>query len=527
MKLTLKLTFIYFKEQLFGMFGGLSKKSRSKSLAGMMLLLAILAAVLTYSLYNMADTFNKIGRPETILILGLLLATFMAFMITINDTQGTMYKSRDYDMLTSLPIRSASIITAKYLSTYLVSTLYYCLVALPTFIVFFIFNKVTAFGVILGILSIVFMPALGQLVSCMIGWLVNIISSKMKNKNIVRTLLSVVLAVGLAVFMSLSNNNMLGTFFSDGTPLWFNIIFSNIYFLFKSITSQSFLYYLAAIGVSVGYIVLGILLISIGYKKINSSLNTTVKGKAKPITYSQKSAFAGLFNKEVATLFNSPVYCVNALMGIIMSVVIMVMSITMYYQIAAIPEVANVMTAMMAFGCAMCAGIAPTTAVSVSMEGTKLQTLKSLPVKYTDIMFAKCALNLSLSVPVLVVCAIIFGSVIKIGVPLTILIILYLIVSSVAQTVLGLLLNLKFPRLNWTSETQAAKSGASMLTTMALDMLLTLAPMVIFFVMYFNLPWVTITGFIGVSLGLQAIYAITLVILLFKKGESIYNQIQV
>ncbi len=528
MSKTLKLTFIYFKEQLYGLMGGLSKKAKTKTLPAILALLLFLCSAIGFSLYNIARTLDLVNMAQNILIVGMLMAMLMSLMVTLNDTGGTMYKSKDYDMLTSLPLSSVSIITAKYLSTYLISMLYFMLGALPTFVIYYIYVGVNAFSLILGLLSILFMPAFTQLFSCLLGWLVNVLSAKARNKNIVRAVISIILAVGLATFISLANSNIFTSIFAFGTPTWFKFIFSNIYFLFKSITTSNFLYYLAALGVSLGFIVLGILVISIGYKKINSLLFTTnIKGKAKAITYEPKTVYKNLLKKEFVAFFSSPVYCVNGLMGLIMSVVIMVMSITMYYQIGTIPEVANVFTAMMVFGVAMCTGIAPTTSVSVSMEGSKLQTLKSLPIKFNLVAKAKCVLNLILSVPIMIICTIIFSCVIKVDWLVAIVILVYLIVSTISQTVLGLLLNLKFPRLNWTSETQAAKSGASMFLTMFIDMFLSLLPMVLYFVLYFNYAWITLFGYFAICLTIQIIYMFTLIIVFHNKGEQIYNNIQV
>jgi len=140
MKQTLKLTGIYFKETLFGLFGGSEKKVSKKTLPLIFLLFAVLIVGIGFNLYNMADIMNKISQVKNIIIMGLLMAVFIALMITLNDTQGTMYKSKDYDMLMSLPLKSVSIITAKYLSIYMISVLFTTAISLPTFVVYFIYH---------------------------------------------------------------------------------------------------------------------------------------------------------------------------------------------------------------------------------------------------------------------------------------------------------------------------------------------------------------------------------------------------
>lgn len=527
MKPTLKLTGIYFKEMLLNLMGSSNKKSKS-TLPLLVLLCLFIAGAIGYSLYNMASTLSMVGMAKNVLILGLLMSVFMSLMITLNDTQGTMYKSRDYDMLMSLPLRNVSIIFAKYMSTYLVSMVYYALIAIPTFIVYFIFEGVSALGIIFGLLSILFMPAFSQFISCCLGWLVNLITSRMRNKNIMRAILSLIMALGIALFMSFANSDIFNGLFSSGLPLWFQIVFSHICFLFSAVTNNSILYFLACLGVSVGFILLGVLVISIGYKRINTNLlSTRVRGKTKPIVYKEGSVFASLYKKEASTFFNSPVYCVNGLIGNIMVVVVVIISITTYNPIKDFVGAVPLFVAIAMFGMAMCTGIAPTTSVSISMEGSKFQNLKALPIKFKDIMWSKILFNLTLALPVVIISTIVFACFVPMGWWVLVLALAYIIVTVMAQTALGLLLNLRFPRLNWTSETQAAKGGLSMFLTMILDLVISIAPMVVFIALMVNMVEVSIVLFMGIVLIISLAFAIVIFSVLITQGEKIFKKIQV
>lgn len=531
MKKTLKLTGIYFKETLFGLFGSSGKRVNKKAVPLMFLLFAVLIAAIGFNLYNMADMMNQTSQVQNIIIMGLLMSVFIALMITLNDTQGTMYRSKDYDMLTSLPLKSISIITAKYLSIYIISVLFTTAIALPTFVVYFIFTGVTAHGIIYGLISLVFLPAFAQLICCFLGWLVSLATSKMRNKNIMRSIFSLILAVGLAVFISLANNELMGNLFINGIPLWFKIVFSNIYFLFMAVTTGNFLYFLIFIGISILFIALGVLVVSIGFKKINSSLmSTRVKVKAKPITYTTKSAYGNLLYKESQTFFNSPVYFVNGLIGYIMCFVITAITLVTANQIGGfLPRemVITIMAPMQIFCVAMCTGIAPTTSVSISMEGTRFQQLKSLPIKFKDIILSKFSLNLFFAIPSVVLSTIIFALVIKLDFVITILSLVYVSLSVISQTLLGLVLNLKFPKLNWSSETQAVKGGASMLLTMFINMIIAILPMVIYLVLNFNEIAFNLNILIGICSAVEALLAVTLILILKFKGEKMFNNIQV
>ncbi len=528
MKQTIKLSLIYFKEQIYNLFKGFSKKAKAKSLPIILLLFLLITFSIGYSLYNIAESLSMLGMSQNIIIIGLFMAFFMSLMITLTDTQGVMYNSKDYDMLMSLPLKNLTIITAKYVGSYLTSMLYYSVIALPTLVVYFIFNNFTALALIFGFLSVLFMPAFSQFLTSVLGFLVNAISSKMKNKNIFRSIFSLICAVGLAVMISLSNSSIFENLFSTGFPLWFKIVFSNIYFLFMAITTSSFINFIYAFLVCLLFIILGITVILIGYKKINTALMITkVKGKPAPIVYKESNTYKMLLKKEFSTVFNSPVYCVNCLVGCIMCIVSTIVTLVVFSQFEYDPIVADIFCGIMAFCVAMCLGIAPSTSVSVSMEGSKLQILKSLPIKFKSIVLSKCSTNLILSIPSIIISVLIFGIVAKISFLTIMLIFVYLLLASFCHTMLGLLLNLKFPRLNWSSETQAVKNGVSMLLTMILDMLISIVPMIIFLVWYSHCDYLTFTIFIPIIIALQLIYAISLMLILNKKGEQIFNNISI
>lgn len=528
MKKTCKLVKIYFKELLYSLLGSSNKKSGAKSLTALFVIFAFVALALGYSLYNIAETLALFSMEKNVLIIGLFMAVFMSLMVTLNDAQGSMYKSNDYDLLASLPIKTTSIITAKYLSTYFVSILYFSIIAIPTYIVYFCFAKVTVLGIIFGVLSLFFIPAFSELISCLLGWFVTIITSRMKNKNIVRAIISTIFAVGLAVFISLANNNFFTNIFSGGFPLWFKIVFASIHFLFIAVSECSVAYFFASLAVSFAFVVLGVLVVSIGYKKINTSLMVTkVKTKSKPLTFGEVSVYKSMLKKEAATFFNSPVYCVNGLIGVIMTIVVTIITVMTSKTLVGVPEAVSIMASVEFFCMAMCTGIAPTTSVSISMEGTKFQQLKSLPVKFKDIAASKISLNLIIAIPVTVASAIVFCILVSAGPLVSIFGILYLICAIYSETVLGLILNLKFPRLNWSSETQAAKSGLSLFLTMFLNMLISILPMVLFIILSVSLQAVNFTLYLGLCAAFEFIVNVVLTTILCKIGEKLLKNIQV
>ncbi len=528
MKQTLNLIKVFFKETLMGMMGGISKKGGKSVLIFFAVIFTLIMSSLGYTFYNMAGFLNSMGFAKNILLIGFIAGLIVSVMITLTDTQGAVYKSQDYEMLASLPIRKFNIIVAKYLSVYLISLMYFTAFVLPAIVVYYFYCGVTAYGIIYLLIGLLLAPTFSQFLNCLISWLVNVLSSKMKNKTIMRTVTTLIFTLIVAVLVYLINSDMLSVMFATEMPLWFKIVFSNVYFLSIAVNTGNFLWFLVFLVLSITFFVFGVLVIMIGYQKINTLLKTSKnRKKQKQFIFKEKPVFSDLLKKEFSTLLNCTVYCINCLMGPIMTVVATVVCVVLYNSLGELPKelIITIVTPIFVFGCCMCLGIAPTTSASISMEGSKFQNLKSLPISFKQIAWSKICVNLILSLPVAFVCGLVFVCIVPVGIPCAFLIIIYQLLAVVLYTVLGLLLNLRFPRLKWSNETQAAKQGASMLLTMFIDMFISIIPMVLFFILTTNIENFTFLPFIGGFVGLMLVLTIAVILLFVFKGKKLYEKI--
>ena len=148
-----------------------------------------------------------------------------------------------------------------------------------------------------------------------------------------------------------------------------------------------------------------------------------------------------------------------------------------------------------------------------------------MPVKFNQLATSKILFNILLNLPCLLVGEIGFCMLIKPGVLASVLIIAFSIVYLLMRSGLGLIMNLRFPKLNWTNGAQASKQGLSLLITMFIDMLLCIVPMVLFFVLLQQLPNFNMTLFIGLSTIPVLIAAVVVYILLGSIGNKMYQKI--
>ena len=114
MKNTISLAFIYFKQTLSQMFRT-KKKGFSNGITAFVIFIIVMLAM-AFSYLGTAEQFSEIGHPEYVIVIGLIFSAFLVLMMTVYDSQNQYYKNKDYDLLASMPIKTWSIITAKYLS---------------------------------------------------------------------------------------------------------------------------------------------------------------------------------------------------------------------------------------------------------------------------------------------------------------------------------------------------------------------------------------------------------------------------
>ena len=120
-------------------------------------------------------------------------------------------------------------------------------------------------------------------------------------------------------------------------------------------------------------------------------------------------------------------------------------------------------------------GISCTTNSSISLEGNRLWILKSLPIDPKDIFKGKIITNLIITIPASIISNIIFYIGLKFEVKYLIFNLIISVVFSIISAVLGLIINLYFPKMDWTNPTTVVKQSASVMINILGILILVLA----------------------------------------------------
>ena len=170
------------------------KMSKTK-MASYIIVYTVLFAIVAVVFFSMANIFCKPFLQVVLdwlyfVIMGMVAITF-GVMGRVVNTYASLDQAKDNYLLMSLPIPALYILLIRVAGVYIVGLFYQLLVMIPTAIVYF-FNADITVERIIGCIVITIMNSLFLLaMSCILGWIVAEVSSRLKFKNLVTVIVSV------------------------------------------------------------------------------------------------------------------------------------------------------------------------------------------------------------------------------------------------------------------------------------------------------------------------------------------------
>ncbi len=444
-----------------------------------------------------------------------LLTFSLVFVFSIFETKGMLFECRDNELLLSMPIRVIDIVLSRVFAVLTVNYLEAFVLMLPATVVFAIKGG-ALMGVFGSLLVTLLLPLLATALATGVGYVVALLSKRFKNNILV----SLLLYLGFfAVYFFLYGKLMNGMTALETDPDGAIERLISTLGIAKGIGMASMLSPLPfSIMVLTVFAVSGTVLFLIvkNYADIITKSDKTIKTEyVKRESRTQRPVIA-LSKKEISRFFSSVTYIMNGGIGFIMQIILLIAVFTRRSNLA---EVEAMFSEMLGFNAE---GLLPTaltgasvlmlamgmimSASSLSLEGSSLWILASSPIKTYEIIIAKMMPELLISTAASVVATVIIAVTVSASLPVALLIFLIHIVASFLFSMLGITMNIIFPKFYFESESQVIKqsvaSGISLLAAMILGVAAT-------------------AGGIFVSLKLGAIFALAAVLGLFAILASV------
>ncbi len=407
----------------------------------------------------------KYGLEKYVLPLVYFVCSFSIFYSTIYRAKSYLFNSEDN--IFAMPIKPSTILTSRIIVLTLISYIVTTIIFVPAFITYGVTLKLGITYYLLAFVSYLFMPLLPTILGCIFGYIIGYLTSKVKSKKIFETILTY-LAVLLIMYVSF-NIQSLALKFVNNVEL-VNKILSSIGFIINSfmevISNGSikdlFIYIIA----NVASAWLFVFIFKNSYVKIVQNLKVeNAKSNYIEKEHTQKGVLTTLILKELKMYFSIPIYILNTSFGVVL--IFFASIATMFYDKDVLFKMMEIDVGMMpiylllipvvAFSIAM----SNTAACSISIEGKNFWILKTMPIKVKDIFLSKIVVNMLIVLPVMILSIILFGISFKMTILQTLIVILLAVFSNITCSMFGIIINLKYPRLDFVSYTQVVKQSLS------------------------------------------------------------------
>ncbi len=505
-----------------------SKAKKTAGFGGIALMLLIIGGAMVFFGYTyskiFAMTLSPVGEIDKLIPLMIAIASLIAFMFSFYAVGSTLFGFKDYDMLMSMPLKPREIVLSKFCVLY-VSELFFSLtIVIPSLFVYFSQSAFDIIKVVSTVVMCFFAPLLPLAISCVVGVLVYYISSRFRKKNIIQIILLFLVMIGVMGFSFISG-------FSSEDPAQMQDtlgVLSKVYFIFpwalKAFTETIWL--LTFVVANILPIILVIAFICLFYKKLNTifTAKRTLKN-FKLKEYKTIGIRKTLFNKEMKRVFSSPIYALNCLLGSIMALITSIAYAILFNVLSKnfgseISELFSMFNGIIpALFCFMFL-LAPTTSCAISMEGRAFWVIKTAPVSYKQVLNSKLAVNAVFSTAVAFVCSLIIGISARFGSLGTGLLVFCALGISSFGGVFGLLMNLRFPKLDWTNENQPVKQSLPVFLCVLVAMFSSAIIIVMF--IYVNL---STNALLAIYASFFVLLTVGLYIVLYKFGDKMFNKL--
>ena len=420
-----------------------------------------------------------------------LVAFALCFIGSVFTTQTQIYDAKDNELLLSMPIPARYILASRMIMLLGLNYLYEAFVVIPAVVIYCLVGSVSAVGILICAIGFLLLPFLVMTCSCIIGWLVALITSRMKNKTIITMVLSLAF-LGAYFYIYSQMSRYMQTIIENLQDIAEGVkkAFYPFYQLGISIANQDFLSLLL-------FAVCALVPFALIYALLSKSfigMATRKRGTAR-IVYREKqlkesSPKGALIRKELKHFTSNAMYMMNAALGVVFlvfgAVALLVKQEMILEELGKIDEIKGYLIPVLAIGISSISVMNFISAPSISLEGKNLWIAQSIPVKAMDILMAKVDMHLLVCIPPVLFACTASALVMKPDALGLILLFLLPILFTIFSAVFGLVLNLKFPKFNWVNETVAVKQSMSGILTMFGSMAMVFLPVILYFVVFIN-----------------------------------------
>ncbi len=515
---------VLLKKQLFEIFRSYfydAKKNKPRSKAStvslivlyVLLMVGVIGGMFTLFSIGLCAPLHEAGLDWLYFTLFALVGVLMGVFGSVFNTFSGLYQAKDNDLLLSLPIPVRAILASRLLGVYLMGLMFSGVILLPCVIVYWAVGVLTAATVLGGIALILAVSLLVLVLSCLLGWVVAKIHSKLKRKNLLTTLIALAFfalyymvcfrAKELIEQLMLHLNEVGAAIRGSAYPLY----------LMGRMGAGDWLAIAFVMAVTLALCALTYLVLSRTFIGIATASGTTAKAEYREKAVKAAGASSALLRKEFGRFTSSPNYMLNCALGTVMLAMmgglLLVKAgglLPVVYEIAG-GEAPGFLAVMLCAALCLIGSMNDMTASSVSLEGKNLWLAQSLPVTAWQLLRAKLLVQLLVTGIPMAVTSVLVLLAIRPALQEAVLLVVLPLLFVWLSAEFGLLMDLKRPNLVWTNEITVIKQRITVLLVMLAGWLYAAAIAALYFVVgadmgaaWYLLAWSVLTAALAVLL---------------------------
>ncbi|MBQ6476841.1 MAG: hypothetical protein IJI43_00140 [Bacilli bacterium] len=507
-------------------------------------LIIVLSLVIMFTMWTYGNIILEVMAPlhleHVVLSLAVFVTSFMTIIEGIYKSGPILFNCKDDQLLLSLPIKRGTVLFVRILKFYIFELLFNSLFLVPLMLSYVGWAKNIDWTFFLsGIVMVILLPVIPIVISCIIGSISIGISSRFKYKNLVQIIISMIFLSG-TMYLSLNTERVLNYLSNHADNV--NSIITKIYYpagvYGKLVTNFNIMDLLVFILINIVLSVLTIFILSKIYFKINSRLKKGTISKKKnldDLSIKSTSKTKSLIKKELKTFFNIPVFIINAGLGLFLFIIISIAIAVKFDSVIPMIEKMNMgsvlkdmflgnKTVLILILITFTSFMTSITNSVISLEGRNINILKSLPIDTKEILLSKLYAALVITTPLLLVGDLILFIRFKISIIDSLLLIILSILLPLVSHFIGLIVNLKYPKLDAENSAEVVKQSTSSFISVMTGMGLLVVNIIVISILTFKLS-PTIISIIFVII--YSLVDYILYLYLTKKSIKDFNELSV
>ena len=477
---------------------------------------------------SLAEALFAQGQDALYYGIAAALALILGFAGSVFATESLLYEANDNELLLSMPIRPRLIFVSRMISLYLTNLVFTALVMLPALAAAYTAGSLKTTAVCYGLVGLFILPIGSLAISCVLGALLALISSHVRNKAALSLGITLVL-LGAYFVLIFNSENVLNWILThtEQVASFINTAGWRAHQLALSMAGGSagpFMLFLISALAPMAVVVfildrsfIGIVTRHKGTKKIQYR-----KGEMRV-----SSPRTALLVKELRHFGSSATWMLNGGLGLIFALVgpVMLLRRAEFIQnfAGAVPVIGEHLNLCVSMYICVALSMVTISAASVSIEGKNWWQTAVMPVHAGDALLAKGMMHVAVGLPFVLVGAVLTLCAGGAGLADGILVFVMPVSYLCATALLGVCFNLRFPNMTWLSEAQAVKTGFSVALYMAAALGLVVVPLLIWGLLLGNVINLT-----GLALCMTVLYVILSALLahyLSGRGAKVYSRL--